>query len=446
MKLDRRTLLKGIGTAVALPYLEAMAPSTAAAAPSQAKAVRMAFLFVPNGINMQHWTPDAKGSGFSFKSTMQPLEALKGNLNVLTGLAQQKANANGDGPGDHARSSAAWLTGVQPLKTAGSNIRAGISADQVAALSAIGRSTKFPSLEIGCERGAMAGDCDSGYSCAYSSNISWRSENTPVAKEVSPRMVFERLFGSGGGVETAQARAQRAQNRLSVLDFVMEEADALRGRVGRRDQQKLDEYLSSVRDIEKRLIQAESTTAQAALSGVTIPAPGIPMDRGEHIRLMGDMMILAFQADLTRVCTFMFANEGSNRPYREIKVTDGHHDISHHGHSEHKLEWKRQIDRYHVEQLAYILNRMKSTNDGDGSLLDNSMLVFGGGISDGDRHNHDDLPILIAGGGGGRLPGGRHMVFQPHTPMNNLFISMLDYLGVRVEKLGDSTGKLQGLF
>jgi hypothetical protein len=446
MKLDRRTLLKGMGTAVALPCLEAMIPSSAAAAAQPARPVRMAFMFVPNGINMAHWTPDQKGAGFSFKSTMAPLNEVKGSLNVLTGLAQEKANANGDGPGDHARSAAAWLTGVQPLKTAGSNIRAGISADQLAALSSVGRATKFPSLEIGCERGAMAGDCDSGYSCAYSSTISWRSENTPVAKEVSPRLVFERLFGSGSGLETAQARAQRAQNRLSVLDFVMEEADALRSKVGRRDQQKLDEYLTSVRDIEKRLVQAESTTAQAALSGVTIPAAGIPMDRGEHIRLMGDMMILAFQADLTRICTFMFANEGSNRPYREIQVSDGHHDISHHGHNQDKLAWKQKIDLYHVEQLAYVLKRMKETSDGGGSLLDNSMIVFGGGISDGDRHNHDDLPILIAGGAGGRLPGGRHMVFEPHTPMNNLFISMLDYLGVKVDKLGDSTGKLQGLF
>jgi hypothetical protein len=421
--------------------MPAAAPSSAAKSP-----VRMAFMFVPNGINMKHWTPDAPGAGFGLKSTMEPLAGLRDQFNVLTGLAQNNANANGDGPGDHARSSAAWLTGVHPRKTAGSDIRAGISADQVAALAAVNRDRKFPSLEIGCERGAMAGDCDSGYSCAYSSSISWRTESTPVPKEVSPRALFERLFGSGSGAEDAAAKARRAAHRASVLDFVLEEADALKSRLGRRDQQKLDEYFTSVREIETRLQAAESKNSQAVLAGLTIPAPGIPMDRGEHIRLMGDMMILAFQADITRVCTFMFANEGSNRPYREIQVTDGHHDISHHGHSEKKLVDKQKIDSFHVAQLAYILQKMHSIKEADGSLLENSMIVFGGGISDGDRHNHDDLPILMAGKAGGRLQTGRHMVFTPHTPMNNLFLSMLDFQGVKVEKLGDSTGKLQGLF
>jgi hypothetical protein len=444
--LDRRTVLKGLGAAVSLPWLEAMIPATVTAPSAAARPVRMAFLFVPNGINMEHWTPTGQGKDFALKAIMEPLAPLKQNLNVLSGLAQHNAHALGDGPGDHARSSAAWLTGVHPKKTAGSDIRAGISADQVAALSSIGRSSKFPSLEIGCERGAMAGDCDSGYSCAYSSSISWRTENTPVPKEVSPRALFERLFGEGGGAESAATAARRAKSRASILDFITEEADSLKGRLGAKDQQKMDEYFTSVREIELRLQAAESRNAQASLAGLTIPAPGIPMDRGEHIRLMGDMMILAFQADLTRVATFMFANEGSNRPYREISVTDGHHDISHHGHNEKKLIDKKKIDLFHIQQLAYILNKMKSIKEVEGTLLDNSMIVYGGGISDGDRHNHNDLPILIAGSGGGRLPGGRHLVYDPNTPMNNLFLSMLDYLGVKVEKLGDSTGKLQGLF
>lgn len=446
MKIDRRTLLKGIGTAVALPTLEAMLPTTALAQTPASKPVRLAYLFVPNGVNMKHWTPGAPGALGELPETLRPLEGVKKHLNVMTGLAQRNANALGDGPGDHARSAAAWLTGVHPKKTAGADIRAGISADQVAAMSKVGRAAKFSSLEIGCERGAMAGDCDSGYSCAYSSSISWRSESNPVAKEVSPRLVFERLFGTGSNVEDAQARAMRAQNRVSVLDFVAEEAKSLSAALSGRDRVKLDEYFTSIRDIEQRLLAEESRTAQAALDGVVIPAAGIPMDRGAHVRLLGDMMVLAFEADLTRVCTFMFANEGSNRPYREIQVGDGHHDISHHGHNADKLANKQKIDIYHTTQLAYILKRMSEVKEPNGSLLDNSLVVYGGGISDGDRHNHDDLPIILAGGGGGRLKGGLHRVYEPHTPMNNLFISMLDAMGVEVEKLGDSTGKLQGLF
>lgn len=444
--IDRRTVLKGLGCALSLPLLEGMLPRAAAAQAAASRPVRMAFLFVPNGINMEGWTPKSAGAGYELPQILQALQPHQGDFNVLTGLAQKHAEANGDGPGDHARSSAAWLTGVQPKKTAGSDIRAGISVDQVAALSAIGRSTKFPSLELGCERGALAGDCDSGYSCAYSSSIAWRSESTPVAKEVSPRMVFERLFGSGDALESAQSRAKRQLHRQSILDFVAEDAESLMGRLGQRDQKKLDEYFTAVREIEKRLIQAESDAAHAVLAGAKAPAPGVPLDRGQHIRLMGDMMILAFQADLTRVCTFMFANEGSNRPYREIGISDGHHDISHHGGKADKLSQKMSIDRYHTEQFAYILKRMKEIEEPGGTLLDNSMLVYGGGISDGNRHNHDDLPVLLAGKGGGRLPSGRHLVFPRRTPMNNLYISMLERLGVKVEKLGDANGVLQGLF
>lgn len=445
MIIDRRTLLKGIGTAIALPTLEAMLPTTALAQSPAARPVRLAFLFVPNGMHMEHWRPQSAGAFGELPTILKPLEGVKGQLNVLTGLAQRNAFALGDGPGDHARSAAAWLTGVKPRKTSGADIKAGISADQVAALSQVGRTAKFPSLEIGCERGAMAGDCDSGYSCAYSSTISWRSETTPVAKEVSPRMLFERLFGSGSGVEDAQAKAMRARNRASVLDFVAEEAKALNAALSGRDKVKMDEYFSSIREIEQRLMAEETRTSQAALDGVAIPAPGIPMDRGEHIRLMGDMMILALASDLTRVCTFMFANEGSNRPYREVSVGDGHHDVSHHGNNSDKLGSKLKIDLFHAQQLAYILNKMAQVKEPTGSLLDNTLLVYGGGISDGDRHNHDDLPILLAGGGGGRLKGGQHRIYEPNTPMTNLFLSMLDIMGVKVEKLGDSTGQLKGL-
>ncbi len=440
--IARRTFLKGLGTAMALPVLEAMLPLSALASTgaSAAKPVRMAYLFVPNGMSMPQWTPSAEGV-LELSPLLKPLEGVKSSINVLTNLAQLNASALQDGPGDHARSTAAWLTGVHPRKTAGADIQNGISVDQVAALK-IGNQTRFASLEIGCERGATAGNCDSGYSCAYSSNISWRSASTPNAKEVNPRLVFERMFGSGNAAE----KAQRDFFRQSILDAVIEDAAKLKGKLGSRDQFKLDEYFSAVREIEVRLAKFEKENAMLATAAGSKPT-GIPSNYGEHIRLMGDMMILAFQADLTRVCTFMFANDGSNRSYRDIGVTDGHHEVSHHGRDEKKLDAKLKIDAYHIEQLAYVLNKMQSTKDVDGSsILDNSMVVYGAGISDGDRHNHDDLPVLMAGRGGGSIKTGRHIILPKKTPMNNMFLTMLDKVGVNVETLGDSTGKLQGIF
>lgn len=442
--IARRTFLKGLGTAMALPLLEGMLPITALAASPKARTIRMGFVFVPNGIRMSDWTPGAAGGAFELPFTLQPLEHVRKSISLLTGLSQQNAFALGDGPGDHARSAAAWLTGVHPKKTSGADIKVGVSADQVAAMH-IGKQTPFASLELGCERGAQAGDCDSGYSCAYSSSISWRSESTPVAKEVNPRLVFERLFSNGDATETAESRVRRARRNHSVLDFVLEDANQLRGQLGKRDQQKLDEYLTSVREIEQRLAMFDKASDAADKSGVPIPT-GVPKNYDDHIRLMADMMVLAWQADLTRVSTFMFANEGSNRSYRQIGVSEGHHDISHHGNDPDKLEKKRQIDRFHVTQLAYMLEKMQSIKEVDGTLLDNSLIVYGGGISDGNRHNHDDLPILLAGSGGGALKPGDHRVYPNGTPLNNLFLSMLDRVGVPVEKLGDSTGKLQGLF
>lgn len=440
--IPRRTFLKGIGTLMALPVLEGMAPLTALAQSPKVSPVRMAFLFVPNGVNLDAWTPAAEGANYALTPILDSLRDVKGSINVLSGLTQHNAFDLGDGPGDHARSTATWLTGVHPKKTAGADIRAGISVDQVAAQK-LGHLTPFPSLELGCERGAQAGDCDSGYSCAYSSSISWRTESTPVAKEVNPRLVFERLFGAGEG--TAESRAKRDQYNLSVLDFVMEDASQLKGRLGKRDQQKLDEYFTAVREIEERLVRMEKMAASPTVQGARQPA-GVPADFGEHIRLMGDMMVLAFQTDLTRICTFMFANDGSNRSYLPIGVPEGHHDMSHHGNDAHKLAQKQRIDVFHAQQLAYILNKMQSIQEPDGTLLDNSMIVYGAGISDGDRHNHDNLPLLIAGKAGGKLKTGRHLRYPNMTPMNNLFLSMLDKMGVDVEKLGDSTGKLQGLF
>lgn len=433
-------MLRGLGTAVALPLLEGMLPLTALAQSVPPRTCRMAFVFVPNGVDMANWTPVTEGAGYALPKILEPLTNVRNSVSVLTGLAQHNAFALGDGPGDHARSTAAWLTGVHPKKTSGEGIKAGISADQVAAQK-IGHKTRFASLEIGCERGALAGDCDSGYSCAYSSSISWRGETTPVAKEVNPRLVFERLFGSGDA-EEAEARLKRNQTNKSILDFVLEDALSLKSRLGVRDQRKLDEYLTGVREIEQRLVAAEGQSL--AIDPGKRPT-GVPRDYGEHIRLLSDMMVLAFQADLTRIGTFMYANDGSNRSYPMIGISDGHHDVSHHGKNADKLAKKQQIDRFHVEQLAYMLEKMASIKEVEGTLLDNSMILYGAGISDGDRHNHDDLPLLLAGGGAGRLKVGKHLVYPKNTPMNNLFLSMLDRVGVNVETLGDSTGKLQGL-
>jgi hypothetical protein len=434
---------------LALPLLDAMLPLSALAQTPKGKAVpkRIAFLFVPNGINMNGWTPEATGANFELTPITAPLKKVQKSLNIMTGLAQHQAHALGDGGGDHARSAAAWLTGCHPRKTSGANIKAGISADQIAA-ARIGKNTRFPSLELGIERGGMAGDCDSGYSCAYSHTISWRTEATPVAKEVDPRLVFERLFGGGDEGETAEMRAQRIATDRSILDFVMEDAKSLQRSLGNEDRRKLDEYFTGVREIEQRIQWVEKANKEGGdglPGGVAMPG-GIPTDQAEHIRLMGDMMILAFQTDMTRICTFMFANEGSNRAYRKIGISEGHHDLSHHGRSPEKLAKIQQINTFHVEQLAYILEKMQSIKEANGSLLDNTLLVYGGGISDGDRHNHNDLPILLAGGKNMGVVGGRHIQYPNNTPMTNLFLTMFDKIGIpadTVGTLGDSTGRLQ---
>lgn len=437
--IPRRTFLKGIGCAIALPMLEGMFPLNALAQSIKKQPVRMGFVFVPNGMNMKYWTPGAEGVGYELTPTLQPLAGLRNKFSILSGLTQRNAFDLGDGPGDHARSTAVWLTGVHPKKTSGADIKNGISVDQVAA-QRLGKNTRFASLELGCEKGALAGDCDSGYSCAYSSSVSWSSESTPVAKEVNPRLVFERLFGTESDGDENRGRRQRFQ--LSILDFVADEAAALKARLGLRDQKKMDEYLSGIRDIEQRLerIEKENKTP-----GVAKPT-GIPRDYEQHIQLMSDMLVLAFQADLTRIATFMFANDGSNRSFSAIGVPEGHHDISHHGNEAEKLRKKQLIDLFQVQQLNYLLEKMNSVKELDGTLLDNSMIVYGAGISDGNRHNHDDLPILLAGGAGGTLKSGRHIRYRNGTPMNDLFLAMLDRMGIPVETLGDSSGKLSPLF
>lgn len=441
--IPRRTFLKGAGTAMALPLLEAMFPQAALAAPAaNRKPLRMGFFFVPNGVHMQDWTPVNEGPLTELPHTLQPLEPYKEYLTVLTGLTQDKARPNGDGAGDHARSASAWLTGCQPRKTAGADIKVGISVDQYAAQQ-IGNRTRFGSLELGLERGAQAGNCDSGYSCAYSSNIAWRSENTPVAKEVDPRLVFDRLFSNGDKREVDESRARRDQYKASVLDFVSEDAKKLQVKLGVKDQQKLDEYFTSVREIEKR-IELAGQAPMNLPGGITRPT-GVPSEYADHAKLMLDVMALALQTDQTRIASFMFANEGSNRPYRNIGISDGHHDLSHHQNDPEKHAKLKQINRFHMEQFAAFVGKLASIKEGNGTLLDNCLFVYGGGIGDGNRHNHDDLPIILIGKGGGTIKAGRHIKYEKNTPLNNLFLSMLDRMNVPCQSLGDSTGRLHGL-
>lgn len=444
--LSRRTMLKGLGVSLALPLLESMGTShliagEAAATPAGAP-VRMAFMYVPNGVHMQTWTPAAEGAGYELPWTLEPLQPFKDSFNILTGLTQQKAAANGDGPGDHARALATFLTGTQARKTNGADIRAGVSVDQLAAME-LAKHTRFASLELGCDPAAMAGNCDSGYSCAYSSNISWKSESQPVPKEVDPKLVFERLFTSGRPGETEAARQRRVKYNQSVLDFVTDDARKLHAQLGGSDRRKLDEYLTAVRELELRIAKSGQQDDLAALQSKK-PA-GIPSKFSEHVRLLGDLMVLAFQTDTTRVSTLVFANEGSNRNYTEIGINSGHHELSHHESKEEKLEQLRKINRFHIEQLAYILGRMQEIREGEGTLLDNTVLVYGSGIGDGNRHNHDDLPLLMAGRAGGTIDTGRHIKYENGTPMTNLFLSLLDRVGAKVESLGDSSGRLSGL-
>ncbi len=433
--ISRRTLLRGLGAAVAVPWLDAMAPAfartTAAPFPT-----RLGFIYVPNGKNMDDWTPKTEGADYELPSILQPLKELKGDFSILTGLTADKARAHGDGGGDHARALAAFLTGAQPRKTDGTDIRAGVSVDQVAA-SAIGDQTRLSSLEIGCEAGSMAGNCDSGYSCVYSSTMSWKSATQPLPKEVNPKSVFDRLFGGGSASERAKTRAQRQ----SVIDLVREDYKELNGRVGRQDQQKLDEYISSIRDIEVRLERAVHMPEVKVPEGVARPS-GIPASYEEHIKLMGDLFVLAFQTDVTRVATFVVANEGSNKPYAFVGVPEGHHDLSHHGGAAEKKSKIAKINAFHTQMLAYTLGKLKSVKEGDGTLLDHCLIAYGSGNSDGNAHNHDNLPLLLAGTGGGAFKTGRHVRYAKETPLNNLWLALLQRVGVKLQSLGDSTGVL----
>ncbi len=441
-QISRRAVLRGLGAAVALPALEAMAPRPVFAGETPKAPLRMAFLSIPNGVNNAHWFPKDTGTGFVLPKTLASLEAVRSDVLVISGLAHDKARANGDGPGDHARSSATLLTGCQARKTDGKDIRVGISVDQLAA-EKIGSRTRLPSIELGCDKGAMAGNCDSGYSCAYSSSISWKTPTMPMPKEVNPRAVFTRLFGDPNQIAEDRDRAKQALYRRSVLDLVSDDAKSLNGELGAADRRKLEEYLEAVRAIEKQ-IQASEREEARHLPQIEAPE-GIPTEFPQYVRLMLDLMVVAFQTDTTRIATFVLANEGSNRTFPWIDVRDGHHSISHHGGNAEKLEKIQKIDQFYVEQFAYLVQKMKSIPEGEGTLLDNSMLVYGGAIGDGNRHNHNELPILLAGRAQGTITTGRHVRYPKDTPLCNLFLSMLDRVGVKEERFGDGTGRLDQL-
>ncbi len=404
-QIPRRAFLRGLGTAIALPALDAMLPARALAAATSPAAGpfprRMAFVYVPNGANMADWTPKATGADFEFPLILEPLKPHQQDLIVFSGLAHDKGRAHRDGAGDHARASATFLTGAHARKTAGADIKVGISVDQVAAQK-IGDQTRLPSLELGCDRARLAGNCDSGYSCAYSFNISWKSESTPMPPEVDPRQVFDRLFGNGLSGEMAESRAKRDLYSKSILDFALDDARRLKSGLGYTDRRKLDEYLDAVRELEQRIERANQFAA--TLPDYSRPT-GVPKDYEAHLRLMFDLQVLALQTD-TKIA---------------------------------------KINRFHATQFAYFLDKLKAVREGEGTLLDNCMVVYGSGLGDGNAHNHDNLPCVLAGKGGGTISTGRHVRLERETPMTNLFVSMLDRMGVKGASVGDSTGTLPNL-
>jgi hypothetical protein len=437
--------LRGLGTAVALPVLDSMLPASARAATTtpQKFPKRLAWVYVPNGKNMADWTPSVVGENYELPMILEPLAKNRRDFTVVSGLALDPANSHGDGGGDHARSAATFLTGCHPRKTAGADIKAGISVDQIAA-NKIGDQTRLPSLELSCDGGQRAGSCDSGYSCAYQFNLAWRSETQPINPEVDPRAAFERLFGNGDAAATLEAAARRKLYRKSVLDFILDDARGLERSLAANDRLKLDEYLTAVREIEQRIQRAEQFGAAQAPAGVQAPEMFETYD--EQLRLMYDILTLAFQTDSTRISTFIAAHDGSNRPYPFIGIRDGHHDLSHHRNDEAKKAKLAQINRYHTKQFGYFLDRLKSIREGDGTLLDNCTIVYGSALSNGNEHLHENLPILVAGRGGGAIQTGRHLRVDDKTPLTNVYRSMLDTVGVPTEKIGDSTGKLNALF
>jgi hypothetical protein len=453
--LNRRQFLRGLGACIALPVFEsALGPMAraASAGPGNAAALgvtatgaplRMAFVYFPNGAHQANWWPTGEGANFTLGRTMQPLAALQNSFQVLRGLDHQNANAGNDGAGDHARANATFLTGARARKTDSSDIEVGVSVDQVAARQ-IGHLTRFSSLELSCDNVRKAGRCDSGYSCAYQYNLSWASPSTPMAPEPNPRLVFERLFGAGAPHERQHNYRMRQATQRSLLDFVLDDARTVQRRLDSNDRQKLDEYLTGLREIEQRIQRTEKF---GNLPDPQSDAPaGIPADYGAHMDLMYDLLAMAFETDSTRIATLLLAGDGTNRAFPQIGIPEGHHYCSHHKNSPELLGKVADIDVYYMQHFARFLQRLETKKDADGrSILHNAMIVYGCGNADGDRHNHDNLPILLAGAGGGTLRPGRFAKLG-NQPTANLFLSLTDRLGVRgVERIGDSSGRINAI-
>jgi hypothetical protein len=442
MSIPRRTVLRGLGASLALPLLDGMVPALTALQKTPAAPVRrFGVFYVPNGMSMPYWWPKAEGPLKEMPATLKSLEAHADKVLLCGGLADEAANLVKGGSGDHARSAGTFLTCVPFKVTAGADVFAAVSMDQVAAAE-LSKQTQLASLELGIESSVMLGACDGGASCAYTNTIAWRTETTPLPIENDPRAVFERLFGTTGSTDP-QARLARMKRDRSILDFVGNEIGALERVIGPQDRAKIEEYLEAVRDVERRIQMAEAQNSRE-LPVVEQPI-GVPTDYAEHARLMMDLLALAYQTDLTRISTFMLAREVSGRAYPEIGVTDSHHPLSHHQDEAAKLERLHKINEYQFRQFAYLVSKLADMPEGDGRMLDHTLFMYGTGISDSNTHFHDDLPIALVGGKGTGIKAGRYLRQPKGTPLANLHLTVLDKLGIAVDKLGDSTGRLDNL-
>ena len=446
LALPRRTFLRGLGATVALPLVDAMVPAFSATVKSAAKPIcRMGFIYVPNGVAMNdslnYWTPKGSGAGFDFSPILTPLVPHRDRLTIVSGLAQKQGESLGDGNGEHTRACATWLAGVHPKKTEGADIRLTTTADQIAAAH-LGKETVLPSMEmIASEIDlVLGGQCEAGYSCAYMNTVSWQSPTTPLPVENNPSVVFDRLFGEGGSPDE---RLDRMKRKRSLLDRVNSDLARLQRSLGPSDRLRISEYLDAVREVERRIQMAEEQNSNS-----TLPVPnrpiGIPSQYDDHLRLLYDLQWLAYQGDLTRVFSLMYGRELNSRSYPEIGISEPHHGLSHHGDRPEQIEKFSRLNTYQVQLFAYFLDKLRSTPDGDGNLLDHTILLYGGAMSNPNVHLHVNLPLVVAGGGAGTLKGGRHLTFDPakNVPMTNLLVSLLDKAGVAVERLGDSNGRI----
>ena len=433
LALPRRTFLRGMGATLALPFLDAMVPAMSARAPATP---RFAAVYVGNGANMFDWTPPTDGAGFDFSPTLTPLERFRSRTLVFTGLDNYPATDQGDTGGQHPRAAPAFMSSVHPKQTEGADVTAGTTVDQMIA-ARICRDSKLPSLEVSVDRNDVVGACDHGYACAYMNSISWKTPTMPLPAETNPRFVFERMFGSG---DTPEERLARVEEDRSILDGLSREIAKLSGTLGGPDRAKLGEYLDAIRDVEQRITRAESTN-----DAVDVPdrPVGVPATFREYAELMFDLQVLTFQADITRVTSFMMARENINRSYNEIGLPEAHHSMSHHGNNPEKMQDFSKLNTYHVDTLAYYLDKLQSAQDGDGTLLDSTVVLYGSGMSDGNTHNNYSVPVVVVGGRENGLAGNRHLVYPKGTPLANLSLSLLDKFGVHIDTFGDSTGQLE---